>query len=727
MTTIKSRTRKFISHNIAKAIRLSLLKPLMLPALTAATLLPSYFVLANPNTAAESGGEESIERIIVTADLSDKDLSELPSSAIILSQEQIQQRQARHLQDLIGMAPNVNFSSGASRGKFIQIRGIGERSQFAEPINPSIGLLLDDIDISGLGGLATVFDLQQTEVLSGPQSVSTGLNSLGGIVKLVSNAPTDTRYLDLSASYAQYNEHRLGLAYSNALTDTLNARFSVQNTQSDGFVENIFLGRDDTNGIDETTMTARFNLEISDETQLDLNIYHFDIDNGYDAFTLDNDNLSRSDEPGRDTMDAQAASIKLSHDFSAHRLQAVLSAIDAQTEYGYDEDWTFVGFHPFEYSSFDLYERDINRRAFDIKLASKDSLLGNANYLVGVNLSRHDEELTRIYTFASDYSSEYSPNTSSVYGHYEHTISENLGLSIAARAEKFEADFFDNQGALTQIDDTLFAASLAFDYQLDQTSVSDTLLYASVSRGYKAGGFNIDQRLSADSRAYDPEFNINYEMGLKSKVLDGLGQLNLSFFFMQRDDAQVSDFVVFNETLDDGTVVPSFADAIGNADSGTNKGIELSSTWDMSQDWLLVANLGYLNATFGNYTQLDGTLVPTQDQAQAPKYTGYVSSRYLISDQISWFLDFEFKDEYRFSDGHDERAPFTPVLNSEITWQSYPFTISLWVKNLFDRDIYTRGFGGFSNDPREEYATPEPYYQFGQFRQVGMTFTYTLD
>jgi iron complex outermembrane receptor protein len=279
---------------------------------------------------------------------------------------------------------------------------------------------------------------------------------------------------------------------------------------------------------------------------------------------------------------------------------------------------------------------------------------------------------------------------------------------------------------LAQLDDNLFAASVGVDYKL-----SGNLVYANVSRGYKAGGFNIDQRLPATSRAYKPEFNINYELGLKGGAYDGKANLSLTVFYMQRDDAQVSDFVIFNEFVDDGTADgttrQSFADAVGNAGSGINKGIEVSSTWDINDDWLVVANVGYLDATLSEYTQSNGNIIPLQEQAQAPKYTGYLSSSYRINEQFSWFVDLDVKDDHRFSDGHEERSPFTAVVNSELAWDAHPFQIKVWVKNMFDRKVFTRGFGGFSNDPRADYAVPEPYYQFGQARQVGITFTYTSE
>ena len=82
-----------------------------------------------------------IERITVSSDFRYSDLDALAASATVIADEEISVRQAQHLEDVLNISANVNFASGASRGRFIQIRGIGERSQFAEPINPSVGFL----------------------------------------------------------------------------------------------------------------------------------------------------------------------------------------------------------------------------------------------------------------------------------------------------------------------------------------------------------------------------------------------------------------------------------------------------------------------------------------------------------------------------------------------------------------------------------------------------------
>ena len=697
------------------------------PLLYSAICISSALTLACAPIAfaqnAASKAESELEVITVTADLGQRNLSELPATALVLNETAITQRQARHLQDLIAMVPNLNFSAGSTRGKFIQIRGIGERSQFDAPINPSIGLILDDIDFSGIGALATVFDAQQVEVLSGPQSVATGINSLGGIVKIVTNRPTNTLYANLSASYAQYNEHRVSGVYSNALSSNTNARFSIQNTQSDGFVENAFTGKDDTNGIDETTATAMFDITLTDNTNLALNAYYFDIANAYDAFSLDNDNVTQSDQPGFDTADAHAVSAKLSHNFDTHLLQVTAYSLSADTLYGYDEDWTHPSFDPGTYASFDQYDRDYKRQGVDIKLASKPSNTSVASYLIGLNIATQDEDLLRIQTYSdTNYVSQYSPNSAAIYGQYTYPVNEKMRLTGAARFEQFDADFIDNKGYGAKVNDDLFAGVITIDYKIQQS-----FLFASVSRGYKAAGFNIDNRIEPENRSFAAEFNYNYEVGIKGRAYDGMANIHLTFFYMKRDDAQVSDAINFPEIDDNGTVFTSFAPGIGNSDTGVNQGIEFASTWDLADNWYIRANVGYLDATIGNYTQFDGTYVPKRDQAQAPKYSAYLASTWQISNALSWFIDADIKDDYRFSDDHNVRAPFTLVVNSELNWQIDQVSVQLWLKNVFDRQIYTRGFGSFPNDPRDGYSTFGPYYQFGQERQVGITLSYTWE
>ncbi|MEH6558908.1 MAG: TonB-dependent receptor plug domain-containing protein [Oceanicoccus sp.] len=108
-----------------------------------------------------------------------------------MTADDINSRSAQHLEQMLALAPNVNFSGGSSRTRYIQIRGIGERSQFSSPINPSVGTIIDDVDFSGIGIARTLFDVERVEILHGPQGTRYGANALAGIVAITSTAPSE--------------------------------------------------------------------------------------------------------------------------------------------------------------------------------------------------------------------------------------------------------------------------------------------------------------------------------------------------------------------------------------------------------------------------------------------------------------------------------------------------------------------------------------------------------
>jgi outer membrane receptor protein involved in Fe transport len=93
-----------------------------------------------------------------------------------------------HFGDVLGLVPNLSAAGGTSRPRYFQMRGIGEVEQYEGAPNPSVGFLIDDIDFSGIGMPAALFDLQQAEVLRGPQGTAYGANALAGLISLRSQA-----------------------------------------------------------------------------------------------------------------------------------------------------------------------------------------------------------------------------------------------------------------------------------------------------------------------------------------------------------------------------------------------------------------------------------------------------------------------------------------------------------------------------------------------------------
>ncbi|MDA0979287.1 MAG: TonB-dependent receptor, partial [Proteobacteria bacterium] len=645
---------------------------------------------------------------------------DLPGSVSVLTEEVIRSRGAQHLEDIVNAIPNVNFAAGTSRARFFQIRGIGERSQFVNPINPSVGFMIDDVDFSGAGTLATMVDVDQVEVLRGPQGTRYGANALAGLINIKTNEPTKGTYATLSATTATYDSRSYSLVANLPLSDTLSSRWVLETHESDGYIRNDYLDRDDTNNRDELTGRARFAWQASDTWTVDLTLAGIDVDNGYDAFSLDNTRRTLSDEPGFDRQNSNYVSLKSRWQLDRVDVTLLLNQSASEMDYGYDEDWTYTGIHPFGYTSTDYYLRERDTRSAEIRLGSTDSSRrfgDSTEWTVGIYLLTSAEDLQRVYTFQpADFFSEYDFDTRAVFAQLDTRLNDRLMLGTGIRFEQRSTTYSDSEKLRFTPDDSLWGGVVSLEYTLSDQA----LAYASVSRGYKAGGFNTDGSLAADLREFDEEYMIEYELGIKAAFPARQLDLQLALFYDQRHDQQVKSSVVRPRA--DGST--EFIDFFGNAAEGTNRGLEIDIRWYFAESWWLTASAGYLDATFDQYVNEFGEDLSGRDQAQAP---GYMYNLALNYAEGPWFVTVstDGKDAFYFSDRHAVQSENYSLLHLSAGYATDNWEVRLWGRNLTDKDYYTRAFGSFGNDPRKLYVT-EPYYQYGEPRVGGLTVSWTI-
>lgn len=680
--------------------------------------------------AALPAAAQPLEEIVVTASLRDTPLLSQAGSTSVISAQTVRERAANHLEDILHAIPNLNFAGGTSRARFFQVRGIGERSQYQEPLNASVGLLLDGVDFSGLGTAGSLFDIEQVEVLRGPQGTLHGANALAGLISIRSAAPEAEPSLRMEGGVGNYDSRTLGLAGTGPLVqDRLLYRIAVHQHQSDGFYKNDFLDRDDTNQRDERGARLRLRWLASGTDTLDLTLLHTDIDNGFDAFSLDNNRRTLSDQPGRDRQRTTALSLHWQSERESFTLESRLSVARSDTEYSFDEDWSFVGIAPeLEYSSFDRYLRDRDSTSAELRLLSSESsrLWGHSDWVVGAYYLGDREELQRQYTYLeNDFFSDYDTDTGALFGQLETPLGEALTLVSGLRVERRRTDYTDSNGVDADPSRTLWGGRLALEHQRGD----GPLYYASLSRGYRANGVNAnvlssqgiydDPRL-AGLQTYDEEALINYELGYKARLLEGRLQLRGALFWMEREDQQVKGSLVIQR---ENSNAVTFIDHINNAASGYNRGLELELEWQASERLRFDASLGLLDARFERYVNADGVDLRDREQAHAPDYQGALGARYAFTDAWYLRLDVEARDEFFFSDRHRARAEAYELLHLRLGYAVEQWEIALWGRNLGDEDYAQRGFGSFGNDPRKGYAT-EPYYSFGEPRTFGVSASY---
>jgi outer membrane receptor protein involved in Fe transport len=680
-----------------------------------------------------SQASEQLEEILVTAELRATSLMASTTSTSVVDGDMITQRAAQQLEEILNMAPNVNFAGGTSRARYFQIRGVGDRSQFQEPLNPSVGVLIDGVDFSGIGSVGTLFDVSQVEVLRGPQGTLHGANALAGLVNVRANAPTEQAYHYIEAGAGNYDTYNLGAISSGPISQALQYRVAVQQFASDGYQDNDFTGRDDTADRDELTLRTKLRWLASARHQLDLAVTYIDIDNGYDAFSLDNTRTTLSDQPGEDAQQSLALSLHSQSGFRHAKVQGLLSYATSDSRYSYDEDWTFEGFDPDGYTSFDQYDRARDSISAEVRaLSNERSRLfgGRSDWVVGLYYLGNEEALDRTYTFAPFFTSENNTDTFAVFGQLDTALDHNLTLVTGLRWERRETQYADNNAVALDPDDDLWGGKLALEYQWSDNAMA----YAAVSRGYRANGVNASILSSINAtddpavvgqlrtvQAFDSESLVNYELGLKSRFADNTVQARIALFYMDRQDQQVRG--AFLVPQDGGAT--TFIDYTSNAAQGNNYGAEVEVDWLATQALRVWANLGLLETEFDEYLNVFGEDLSGREQAQAPSYQYSTGGRYTFAGGAYVSLALEGKDAFYFSDRHDEQADAFHLVNASVGFERDQWTLQLWARNLTDEDYYVRGFGSFGNDPRNGYAT-EPYYQFGEPRVWGATVGFTF-
>lgn len=680
--------------------------------------------LATSLFAEEPSTVQELPTTVVTGDLWESELQNMPSSVTVVDSENLQRSGTQHFGDLINAIPNLSWSATSSRPRYIQIRGIGENSQFeGETPDSSVRFLVDDLDFTGIGSIGNLFDTKQVEVLRGPQAGAFGANAAGGVVKIVTNDPTPYWTGQIEGTVGNDSLLSGGIAVGGPLLENdpeqLTFRFSLHQLQQDGFRDNKFLGKNDTNERDELNTRLKLRWITNEDWQWDGTLFYADSDNGYDEWTLDNAGFDViSDQPGRDEQQSFATSIKGKWTgLDKVDLTTITSLSDTDSLNTFDGDWANPIDNPTTYIGFATTERERQRWSQEVRFDSKDQkdALGFIDrWTTGIYFEHFEEdtEFDFIYNgFPDPFETKLETQTLSFYGQGTHEISDQTRITLGLRAEYYDLESrvdFDNKAASQNnpdFDDWLFGGKLTLEHDASETKT----LFASITRGYKAGGANIFPGLEVGVPTnYDTEHLWNYEIGLSAEWLDGAIISQVTLFYLDRDDAQLRSST--GQGLD-------FTYATTNEGDAEHYGAELEGTWFINENWSISAGLGLLN------TELDST---GDELSSAPSYTYNARIDYVANNGFFANLEVTGSDEFYESNNPDNRdqrvrSEFT-VFNGAIGYRYENWTLTLWGRNLFDTEYEKRVFF-FGNEAPA--WTPTRYENPADPQQFGATLNYS--
>ena len=677
---------------------------------------------------------DEIEEIVVKGNWREAEVLQESTSIVILNKKILDSLPIKHFENISYLIPNLNFAASDSRARHFQIRGIGERSGYERTPNSAVGFLIDDIDYSGQGGIATTFDIEQIEVHRGPQGSRIGSNALAGLIYIRTKEPTKKFEGISEATLGTFGTLNAGLAFGGptAFNKNLSYRLTLRKDYSDGFRKNLYSGKSNTSKKDESTFRLKADWEIDDETIFKFLITQIDLNDPADIWTIDGSLNTLSDRPGMDSQKTNAYGIKIFHQLNGKEFQSLSSMTDSDIVISYDADWGNPLSHaPYIYDYFSETLRNRKTIAQEFRLISDSAnfdLNQKTEWVFGISYFDVTEDNLKkddgVYGDPSDpfgpyfseslFSSKFSSESFSFFGNLDYFINKSLKASIGARWENYESQYADSLGELFNLSDKMSGGKISINKNLNNNSN----IFMSIARGFNQGGFNLNLGLAPDSKNsnlyYDPEFLTNYEIGFNAEFFNKMMNVAAVIFYSDRDDQQV-----LISTQVDPTDPNTFSFITQNAAEGINKGLELNIDMELSESIYLFSRFGLLQTDINNWKSrpdLEG-----RAQAHAPKKSFALGINWSITDRAALSIDLVGKSSFYYSDSHDNQSKSYSLTNINYDYSIGSWTYSIWARNIFNEYYSVRGFY-FGNEAPDFKDTL--YERHGDPRHIGLTAKY---
>ena len=675
----------------------------------------------------------SVEEIVVLGDWKEISPDKNDASIVLLGSKEIDNQAVNHFEELSYLVPNLNFAASDSRARYFQIRGIGERSGYQGTPNSSVGFLIDDIDYSGQGGIATTFDLDQVEIHRGPQGSRIGANALAGLIYIRTKGPTKEFESTGRVVLGSYGRKSIGLAVGGPLqiSDDITYRLALHKHEEDGFRKNSYLNKSDTSRKDELTSRLKVNWEVDDKTSVKLLFSRVNLNDPADIWTLDGSLNTLSDRPGMDSQKTNSFGLNIFSKLDDFNFQSLTSLTNTDVTFSYDADWgNAESWHPYIYDYFSQTIRNRETKSQEFRLLSNENLQAankKIQWVLGISYSEIKETNFKEddgnygdpsdpfgpYFSQSSSSSYYQSENVSLFGSLDYALTDTLQLSLGLRREDWKANYNDTFEEEFRPSNTMNGGKISLIKNTENSN-----LFASIAKGYKQGGFNLGLGLGSSNANifYNPEYLLNYEVGLNTKSLDSRIRLSAVLFYSDREDQQV-----LISTQVDPSDPNTFSYLTKNAAEGVNYGFELNVDYEINNSLNIYTRIGLLETDIKNWKSrpdLEG-----RDQAHAPRNSYAAGLNWNLNQNFFLRIDTAGKSNFYYSDSHNNKSRSYSLTNLSLGYQLDQLEISLWIRNAFNRYYSVRGFY-FGNEPPNFENTL--YERHGDPRHFGLSLQYNL-
>lgn len=546
-----------------------------------------------------------VDQVIVTAQKREENIQDVPISITAIPAEEVNVilQGGGDILSLANRTPGLYAESSNGRtAPRLYIRGLGN-SDFALQATQPVSVIMNDVVMENtLLKSFPIFDVEQVEVLRGPQGTLFGRNTPAGIVKFSTVKPSQDTDMSFSTSYGTYGSMNTQAAIGGALSDTLSARLSGALIRRSDYVDNTFTNEKDAlGGFEDLAGRGQILWTPTEALDVLLDVHARDEEGTATLFraniltTGSNDINSNfvKDEVAYDggggnpqEINSKGITLNMNYDFGAATLTSI-SAFDQATGLSRgDIDGGFgAAFLPFMGPGFIPFPSDTGNEYFTNQYTQELRLASNGNealkWQVGAFIFRSKLKALTDPGFVPPSILVDHKNAWAVFGQGSYDFNDTTTLTAGLRYTEDKADLevFNQPGAPVP-DTALEASEVSWDVSLNHDLNEDMSVYARVARGFRGPsiqGRNVAFFGGVSTAA--PETIQSYELGFKSILADGNLRFNAAAFYYVVNDQQF-------------TAVGGTGNLIGlvNADKGVGKGFEADATWAVNE---------YLNISAG--------------------------------------------------------------------------------------------------------------------------------
>ncbi|UTW54639.1 TonB-dependent receptor [Kordiimonas sp. SCSIO 12610] len=673
--------------------------------------------------ASDEKDEFVLEEIVVTSTKTGAvSLQEVPAAITAISSDALDQSGVIDLQGISYRTPGLTLGEFNVGQPQIFIRGIGSNDDGAGG-DQSVGIFVDEVFIGRSAGASLdIFDLEQVEVLRGPQGTLFGKNVIGGAISFTTRKPTEEVEGKLEATYGNLDATRIRGYLSGPLSDsgTVLGKIAVNYFHRDGFVTDI----DETlefNDRNDVSVRGQLRLIPNEDWIIDLSAdYARKRQNGIGRNgegllgTLNEDIFPTSADPFITVADEEGFQDRDIFGFSA------------RAEYSTEKGTltSITAYRDIEFSFLDdvIAQRpgsagpNLDNGAIENSYQFTQELrwsgfIGDLDYVVGAFYLFEDVFRNEFFEIPGldrgDSFQDNLTNSYAIFAQASYNINDRLTATVGARqtwetkenTQSVEAaPAVITNDIAEQTNDASFSAFTP-RFVLDYQANDDLLLYGSIARGFKSGGFQgTPGNAQVAANSFDPEFAWNFEVGFKSTLLNDRLRFNVAAFLTDNTDLQVLQFISANDPNDP---TAGFI-ATDNAATAEIKGIEVEFNFLATERLEIGGSYSYLDAEFTEFFDATGADFSGNPLRNAPDHKFNIGVTYTqpLSNGSNLVAYYEHRGQTRaFQDPAGDlrlasSIPGFDVANARLSYvpESERWKIDVWVDNLFDEVFQTHNF-----------------------------------